>query len=87
MSPDPIAVSRHRAFGAEMAANHFKKYPNANFTVGGLLALVRECMGPVAGDFGIGSRGLEPLARMAAAGFLRQWRKLSRTATQPEKSK
>jgi hypothetical protein len=77
---DPIAVTRHRAFGAEMAADHFKKFPRATFTVDGLLAVMREAMGPVAGDYGIGSRGLEPLARTAAGGFLRQWRKLVRAA-------
>lgn len=76
---DPTALARHRAFGAEIAASHFARHPHANFTVEGLLTMMREAMGPVAGDFGIGSRGLEPLARVAAAGFLRKWRQLVRT--------
>lgn len=78
MTNDPTALARHRAFGAEIAADHFRNHPKARFTTEGLLAVMREAMGPVAGDFGIGSRGLEPLARVAAAGFLRKWRRLAR---------
>jgi hypothetical protein len=87
MTPDRTAIARHRAFGAEIAADHFRNFPKAKFSTDGLLAVMREAMGPVAGDFGVGSRGLEPLARVAAAGFLRKWRGLARTEAQPDNSK
>jgi hypothetical protein len=29
MTDDPITIARHRDFGAEMAAAHFVKYPDA----------------------------------------------------------
>jgi hypothetical protein len=74
---DHIAVQRHRSFGAEMAESHFAKFPAAHFTVADLLPLMRGAMGDVAADQGVGSRTLEPYARVAAAGFLRRWRQLA----------
>ena len=84
MGIDPTAVARHRSFGAEMAESHFAKFPAAHFTVADLLPLMRGTMGDVAADQGVGSRGVEPLARVAAAGFLRQWRSLSRARNTTE---
>ena len=81
---DHIAVQRHRVFGEEMAESHFAKFPRAHFKVADLLPLMRGAMGDTAADHGIGSRGVEPLARVAAAGFVRRWRRLAAPAAEGE---
>ena len=77
---DPIAAQRHRVLGSEMAEQHYRKYPAAKFTIAGLLELMRTEMLPVAGDHGLGSKAVDPLIRMAASGFIRQWRILRRNS-------
>ena len=77
-NPDPVALSRHHAFGSDQASVHHARYPAARFTVPVLLDLFREQMLPIAGDSGFGSKASDPLIRASVAGFMRRWRSLQR---------
>ncbi|OBQ72251.1 hypothetical protein [Mesorhizobium loti] len=80
MNIDPIALRRHRAFGQEMAERHFRLYPADTYPPEVVVDIMRDSMMEPAADAGIGSRALEPYARVAAAGFIRAWRRLQRAA-------
>ncbi|MER9396724.1 hypothetical protein NKI46_01105 [Mesorhizobium sp. M0615] len=80
MSIDPTALQRHREFGQEMAERHFRLYPTDRYPAAVVVDIMRDAMQEPAADAGIGSRALEPYARVAAAGFIRAWRRLLRAA-------
>jgi len=80
LSIDPIALKRHREFGQEMAERHFRLYPTDRYPTDVVVDIMRDTMREPAADAGIGSRALEPYARVAAAGFVRAWRRLQRAA-------
>ncbi|PAP99488.1 hypothetical protein LRP31_06770 [Mesorhizobium mediterraneum] len=80
MKLDPVALSRHREFGDDMAERHYRLYPDDRYPTEVVVDIMRDSMREPAADAGIGSRALEPYARAAAAGFLRAWRRLQRQA-------
>ncbi|RWA76896.1 MAG: hypothetical protein EOQ28_04220 [Mesorhizobium sp.] len=75
---DPTALRRHREFGQDMAERHFRLYPGDRYPTSVVVDIMRDSMREPAAEAGIGSLALEPYARAAAAGFIRQWRRLQR---------